>query len=74
MPVQYLFMPLIHYLFFSIDEGTGYIPSADNYFIFVHNIPAQIGVWGVMFLLALGVTRLRVWLRSLRGPEPTSAA
>lgn len=70
--VQYLFIPLIHYLFFSIDEG--YIPSADNYFIFAHNIPAQIGVWGVMFLLALGVTRLRVWLRSLRGPEPTSAA
>jgi len=75
--VQYLFIPLIHHLFYSTDEGTWrdpgyftYIPSADNYFIFVHSLPVQILTWAVMFLLAFGVTRLRVWLRSMRGPAP----
>ncbi len=69
--VQYLLVPLIHHLFFSYDEGT-YIPSADNYFIFVHSVPGQLLMWGIMLALALGVTRLRVWLRKLRGPEPAA--
>ena len=75
--IQYLLIPLMHYLFFSTDEGSWrdpgyftYIPSADNYFIFVHSLPVQILTWAVMFLLAFGVTRLRVWLRSMRGPAP----
>lgn len=79
--VQYLLIPLIHHLFFSTDQASWrdpgyftYIPSADNYFIFVHTIPGQLLMWGIMLLLAFGVTRLRVWLRNLHGPKPAPAA
>ncbi|MEL7672273.1 MAG: hypothetical protein AAGU78_00905 [Chloroflexota bacterium] len=79
--IHYLFFPLYHHLFWSTDEGSWrdpgyftYIPSADNYFIFMHSLPAQILIWGVMLLLAFGVTRLRIWLRNLRAPAAEPVA
>jgi len=66
--VAYLFLPLCHHLFFCQDSGRwadpgyfGYIPDADNYF--GRDVVLQIGVWTVVALVALGVTRLRLWLR-----------
>jgi hypothetical protein len=69
LSVHYLFLPLLHHLFFSTDEGSWtdpgyftYISDADNYF--ARSALYQVGVWIVMALAALGVTRLRRWLRS----------
>lgn len=66
--VAYLFLPLCHHLFFCTDRGSwadpgyfAYIPDADNYF--ARDIVPQIAVWAAVALVALGVTRLRLWLR-----------
>jgi hypothetical protein len=64
--VAYLFVPLVHHLFFSTDEGTWldpdyftYIPSADNYF--ARNAWVQIAVWLAVAGVALGISGLRAW-------------
>jgi len=67
LDVAYLLLPLVHHLFVSTDEGTWldpgyftYIPSADNYF--ARSAWVQIGVWGTVAAIALGIRRLRVWI------------
>jgi hypothetical protein len=70
--VAYLFVPLVHHLFFSTDEGSWldpdyftYIPSADNYF--ARSAWVQIGVWLVVAGVALGISRLRARLARRNG-------
>lgn len=72
--MHYLFFPLYHHLFWCTDEGSWrdpgyftYIPAHNNYFS--RNALYQLGLWGVVFLLAFGVSRLRIWLRNQRAPE-----
>ena len=69
--IAYLFMPLVHHLFFSTDGGSwldlnysSYITSADNYFS--RSAWVQICVWLVVVLMALGFGRLRGWLAGRR--------
>jgi hypothetical protein len=69
LSVHYLFLPLLHHLFFSTDEGSWtdpgyftYISDADNYF--ARSALFQVGLWIAAGLVALGVTRLRGWWRS----------
>jgi hypothetical protein len=69
--IQYLFLPVYHYLFWCKDGGTwtdpdyfSYITDADNYF--ARSSLLQIGIWIALVLLAMGVTRLRVRLRHRR--------
>lgn len=66
--IHYLFLPIYHHLFWCKDYGSWtdpdyftYIPDADNYF--ARTILIQCGVWIVVILVALGTTRLRLWLR-----------
>jgi len=66
--IHYLFLPLNHYLFWCSDGGSwtdpgyfSYITDADNYF--TRSTWLQIVVWVVVVLVAVGVTRLRFWLR-----------
>jgi hypothetical protein len=65
LAVTYLLVPLFHHLFFCKDDGSwldpdyfSYIPDADNYF--ARSALLQIGVWIVVALVTLGVTRLRL--------------
>lgn len=65
--IAYLFLPLYHLMWCS-DTGSWtdpsyyiYISDADNYF--ARSIWFQLGVWVGVALVALGLTRLRVWLR-----------
>jgi hypothetical protein len=65
---MYLFVPLYHHLFWCSDEGNwtdpdyfAYISDADNYF--ARSALLQVGVWITVALIALGLTRLRLWLR-----------
>jgi hypothetical protein len=69
--IHYLFLPIYHHLCWCKDEGSwtdadyfAYIPAADNYFS--RGILFQIGVWLAVALVALGVTRLRLWLSGRR--------
>jgi hypothetical protein len=64
-------LPVLHYLFFSVDAGFGagpgafrYISAAGNYF--AGSVPLQAGLWLVVGLAALGITRLRRRLGSGR--------
>ncbi|NLX09988.1 MAG: hypothetical protein GXY36_10065 [Chloroflexi bacterium] len=73
--VHYLVLPLCHYLFWCTDEGSwtdpgyfSYIPSVENYF--PRNVWLQLGVWLAGFLIALGITRLRMRLRQRRPARP----
>ncbi len=75
LSVHYLFLPLLHHLFFSTDEGSWtdpgyftYITDADNYF--ARSALFQVGLWIAAALVALGVTRLRRWLRSRADANP----
>lgn len=70
--VYYLFLPLIHHVLFSTDQGTSlgpgtfrYITDADNYF--TRSLPLQIAIWLTVAALALGVTRLRQAIRTRQG-------
>lgn len=72
LDVKYLFLPLYHHLFWCKDDGSWtdadyfvYISDADNYF--ARSILVQIGVWLVVALIAVGSTRLRLWLSGRRG-------
>ncbi len=67
LDITYLLLPLYHHLFWSKDFGSwtdpdyfAYISNADNFF--ARSVPVQIGVWISVALLALGFTRLRLWL------------
>jgi hypothetical protein len=67
MNIHYLFLPLYHHLCWCKDDGSwmdpdyfAYIPAAGNYF--ASNVIFQIAVWVAVALVALGVTRLRLWL------------
>jgi uncharacterized membrane protein len=78
LSVHYLFLPLLHHLFFSTDEGSWtdpgyftYISDADNYF--ARSALFQVGLWIAAGLVALGVTRLRRWWRS-RGEKARADA
>jgi hypothetical protein len=69
--IHYLFLPLYHHLCWCKDDGSWtdpdyfvYIPSADNYFS--RSVLFQVGVWAGVALVALGVTRLRLWLSQRR--------
>jgi hypothetical protein len=69
--IHYLFLPVYHHLCWCRDAGSwtdpdyfAYIPSADNYFS--REVLFQIGVWAAVALVALGVTRLRLWLSQRR--------
>jgi hypothetical protein len=75
--ISYLFLPLYH-LFWCKDDGTWtdpdyfvYISDADNHF--ARSGLLQIGVWIAVALIALGLTRLRLWLSGRRGPGRGSA-
>ena len=76
--ITYLFLPLYHHLFWCSDSGSwtdpdyfSYIPDADNYF--AQGTLFQIGVWIVVALIALGVTRLRIWLSGQRTASKTQS-
>ncbi len=67
LDIVYLFLPLYHHLCWCKDYGSwtdpdyfAYIPDADNYF--ARSALFQIGVWIAVALIALGLTRLRLWL------------
>ena len=69
--VRYLFLPLVHYLFFCEDDGSwtdpdyfSYISDAANYF--QRSLLLQVGIWIVVALVAVGMTRLRTGLRRRR--------
>jgi hypothetical protein len=69
LSIHYLVFPLYHHLFWCKDNGSwtdpdyfAYIPDADNYF--ARSWLLQVGIWLVVMLLAVGVTRLR---RRLQG-------
>ena len=71
LDITYLFFPLYHHLFWCTDYGSwtdpdyfAYISDADNYF--ARGPLLQIGVWIAVALIALGVTRLRLWLSKRR--------
>ncbi len=71
LDIAYLLLPLSHHLFASRDYGSwaapayfGYISDADNFF--ARSLPLQIGVWIAVALIALGFTRLRLWLAEHR--------
>ena len=71
LDVAYLFVPVVHHLFASTDEGTWldpgyftYIPSADNYF--ARSVWIQVGIWLAVAAIALGVHRLRVRISQRR--------
>jgi hypothetical protein len=53
--MAYLFMPLMHHLFFT--DGYYYITDSDNFF--ARNAAVQLLTWLIAATLALGVTRLR---------------
>jgi hypothetical protein len=58
--IAYLLLPLAHHLFAGGDAGSGrfaYITDSANFF--AGNALMQIGVWGVLVVLALSLTRLR---------------
>lgn len=66
--IHYLFLPLIHHLFVSTDEGSftdadyfTYISDMENYFS--RNWLVQLGVWVAVVMVAVGVTRMRNRMR-----------
>lgn len=70
--VYYLFLPLIHHVLFSTDQGTSlgpgtfrYITDAENYF--TRSLLLQLAIWLVVVALAWGVTRLRQAIRARQG-------
>lgn len=76
--VHYLFLPLIHHVLFSTDEGTSlgpgtfrYISDAANYF--PARLWMQIAIWLVVAALAWGVTRLRQAIRARQGVAVAAA-
>jgi protein-S-isoprenylcysteine O-methyltransferase Ste14 len=59
LDVAYLLLPLCHHLFGSGDTFV-YISDAGN--SFARSVPLQIGVWLAVALIAVGITRLRLWI------------
>lgn len=58
--IAYLFLPLCHYLFAGGGEGSShfaYITDSANFF--ADNALIQIAAWGIVLVLALGMTWLR---------------
>ena len=67
--IHYLFLPLYHHLCWCKDDGSwrdpdyfAYVPSADNYF--PGSILFQIAIWAIVALVAVGITRVRLRLRT----------
>jgi hypothetical protein len=65
--IHYLFLPVYHHLCWCKDDGSwtdpdyfAYIPAAENYFS--RSVLFQLAVWATVAMVALGVTRLRLWL------------
>ena len=68
--VAYLFMPLIHHVWYT--DGYRYISDSDNFF--TRNMVLQAATFGAAALLALGFTRLRQRLVAFRRHLARSSA